>query len=131
VLIENIIQGTTWKHAIVGIGLNINQTDFPSHLKNATSLKNISGQEHEIPGLLRAICHSIEMRYLELKTENPDDIHKQYLNRMYRLGKEHVFRTDGLERSGKIIGVNEQGLLDVEFAGNRRTFGFKEIEFVI
>jgi BirA family biotin operon repressor/biotin-[acetyl-CoA-carboxylase] ligase len=131
ILIENIIQGAKWKHAIVGIGLNINQTNFPGYLKRATSLKKISGHDHDLNELLEAICKNIEVRYLQLRTGEFEQISLQYLNRVYWLGEEHLFRTEGTENRGKIVDINEQGLLYVEFLGNRRTFGFKEIEFVI
>jgi BirA family transcriptional regulator, biotin operon repressor / biotin---[acetyl-CoA-carboxylase] ligase len=34
ILIENVILGTAWKYAIVGIGININQVAFPQYLTN-------------------------------------------------------------------------------------------------
>src|SRR6201996_2639796 len=40
-LIENILSGNTIKHAIVGIGLNVNQEKFPETAVNATSVKQI------------------------------------------------------------------------------------------
>jgi BirA family biotin operon repressor/biotin-[acetyl-CoA-carboxylase] ligase len=131
ILIENIIQGSIWKHAIVGIGLNVNQTNFAPHLKNATSLKKILHKDYEISVLLEAICKNIETQYLQLKAKKIDKINQQYLNRMYRLGEEHLFRTKGIEKPGKIIDVNEHGLLHIKFAGHDNSFSFKEIEFVI
>jgi len=131
ILIENIIQGTMWKHAIVGIGININQTNFAPHLKNVTSLKKNLHQDYEINTVLEAVCKNIEVRYLQLKAQNFDQINRNYLRSMYRLGEMHLFRTEGIEKAGKIIDVNERGLLHIEFLGNHRTFGFKEIEFVI
>src|SRR5687768_13782589 len=46
ILIENIVQGTNWKHAIIGIGININQTDFGDFIK-AVSLKMIIGKAYD------------------------------------------------------------------------------------
>ena len=131
ILIENIIQGANWKHAIVGIGLNINQTDFPAHLKNATSVKQITGHDQDIRLLLNEICKNVEARYLQLKALKFDAINKSYLDLMYRLNEMHIFRTEGTEKQGKIVSVDDNGLLNVDFLGNHRTFGFKEIEFVI
>ena len=131
ILIENIIQGTKWKHAIVGIGLNINQTDFPPYLKNATSVKKIIGHDHGISSILSEICKGIEAWYLQLKALKFDEINKRYLELMYRLNELHLFRAEGTEKQGKIVSVEDSGLLNVDFLGNHRTFGFKEIEFVI
>lgn len=131
ILIENIIQGTNWKHAIVGIGLNVNQTDFPEHLNQATSIKKILGEEQDKGSLLNKICKGIEGWYLQLKASKFDTINERYLDVMYRLNETHLFRTEGTVREGKIVSVEDNGLLNVDFLGNHRTFGFKEIEFVI
>jgi BirA family biotin operon repressor/biotin-[acetyl-CoA-carboxylase] ligase len=131
ILIENIIQGSNWKHAIVGIGLNVNQTEFPEHLSNATSIKHILGKELDTRSLLNDICKSVEAWYLQLKASKFDSINKRYHDVMYRLNETHVFRTEGTYKQGKIVSVEDNGLLNVDFLGNRRTFGFKEIEFVI
>src|SRR5215210_6618050 len=34
ILIENVLKGEEWKHSIVGIGININQTLFPPGIRN-------------------------------------------------------------------------------------------------
>ena len=131
VLIENIIQGTKWKHAIVGIGININQTEFPDCVRNVTSLKNILGKEYDVNIIMSAICLSVERQFLLLRSSKAKLIHEEYLKRLYRLGETHLFRVNGEELQGKICDVGPSGLMDVEFLGNRRTFGFKEIEFII
>src|SRR5690606_26474526 len=42
ILIENILKGKTWKSAVVGIGINVNQTSFPPEIQTrATSVKQI------------------------------------------------------------------------------------------
>lgn len=131
ILIENIIQGSNWKHAIVGIGLNVNQTTFPANLNNATSIKKILGTDLDLKLLLASLCKAIEGWYLQLKASKYDAINKHYQDVMYRLNETHKFRIGGTEMQGKIVGVEDNGLLNVDFLGNHRTFGFKEIEFVI
>ena len=43
ILIENIIRGVGIRQSVIGIGLNVNQQNFPKSIGNATSLKNIYG----------------------------------------------------------------------------------------
>lgn len=38
ILIENVFRGTQWANSVIGIGLNVNQKDFPEHLPHATSM---------------------------------------------------------------------------------------------
>ncbi|MFT4061997.1 MAG: biotin--[acetyl-CoA-carboxylase] ligase [Edaphocola sp.] len=47
-LIENIFRGMQWSWAVVGIGLNVNQTNFPADMPNATSLAAASGLRYDL-----------------------------------------------------------------------------------
>jgi BirA family biotin operon repressor/biotin-[acetyl-CoA-carboxylase] ligase len=49
ILIENIIRGQKWCYAIIGLGLNIRQKQFPAELPLATSLSIASqGKDHKV-----------------------------------------------------------------------------------
>jgi BirA family biotin operon repressor/biotin-[acetyl-CoA-carboxylase] ligase len=130
-LIENIIQGSTWKHAIVGIGLNVNQLVFSENLKNATSLKVLLNREYNKRTLLTDLCIAIEQWYQKLKALAFAEIETEYFTRLYRSAGDHKFRVKGEEVTGKITDVTQSGLLVVDFLGNHRTFDLKEIEFLI
>ena len=55
ILVENTIHGGMIDFSIVGVGLDLNQTDWPSELPNPVSLKDLTGKEydtHEELGLL-------------------------------------------------------------------------------
>ncbi len=41
-LIESVVTGQTWDWAVVGIGMNLNQTSFPVEIPNAISLNQIT-----------------------------------------------------------------------------------------
>src|SRR5690606_16121061 len=45
ILIENILQGNSWKESIIGIGINVNQEDF-GDLENACSIKQLLHREY-------------------------------------------------------------------------------------
>ena len=45
ILIENLLRGTTWTWAVIGIGMNINQSTFSSAAVNSVSSNPISLQE--------------------------------------------------------------------------------------
>ena len=48
ILIENILHGKQVSASIIGIGLNLNQTCFPSDLPNPVSLKMLTGQDYNL-----------------------------------------------------------------------------------
>lgn len=49
VLIENVLRGSQWHYAVIGLGLNILQDNFPAELPHATSLRAASGLSFEVP----------------------------------------------------------------------------------
>ncbi|MFM6976020.1 MAG: biotin--[acetyl-CoA-carboxylase] ligase [Sphingobacteriaceae bacterium] len=131
ILIENIIQGNRWKHAIIGIGLNVNQTHFPPELNKAISIKNILQTDCDLNQLLADLCKAVEVRYLQLKAGKLAALHQDYLNALYKFEENSAFRLNGALKNGKITGISPIGLLQVDLAGEAREFGLKEIEFVI
>jgi BirA family biotin operon repressor/biotin-[acetyl-CoA-carboxylase] ligase len=129
ILIENTLEVINIKSAIVGIGLNINQTQF-SHPK-AISLKNILQIDFFLPEVLEKILECLEMRYLALKDKKFSSLRQDYLSRLYWYKEEHLFRDDaGSEFVGQIIGVQENGRLIIQVEGGVYFFNFKEVIFV-
>ena len=131
ILVENIIQGSRWKHAIIGIGLNVNQTEFPAGLEQAASIKNILQTDCNLEELLADLCRAVEARYLQVKAGKFDRLHRDYLDALFRFEEDNTFRLNGALKKGKITGISPEGLLQLELEGEARQFGFKEIEFVI
>ena len=129
-LIENIVQGNKIKHAIIGIGLNVNQENFPENLKNVTSLKQELHQDYDLMGLLGEICSAIEARYLQLKAGSLKKINEEYLNRLYLKDQWASFKFDGMIQHGKIVGITNIGQLILETDDETRVFNNKEIEFL-
>src|ERR1700759_4538285 len=52
-LIESVVTGQTWTWAIVGIGMNLNQSSFPAEIPNAVSLNQITGVTYEPVNIVR------------------------------------------------------------------------------
>jgi BirA family transcriptional regulator, biotin operon repressor / biotin---[acetyl-CoA-carboxylase] ligase len=67
-LIENMILGGQIKNSVIGIGVNINQENFPESLSNAISVKQILHGDYDLKTLLSDICRNIEAYYLHTKT---------------------------------------------------------------
>jgi BirA family biotin operon repressor/biotin-[acetyl-CoA-carboxylase] ligase len=129
-LIENLIQGNQIKHAIIGIGLNVNQTIFPSILQNVTSFKKILHTDYDLNALKNEICRSVEARYLQLKAGKYEMMHSEYIDKLYRLNSWAYYRINGQAVAGRIAGVNVHGFLQVETESGLKQFDLKEIEFI-
>ena len=132
ILIENILKGKVWKSAVVGIGINVNQTTFPDAIdKKTTSVKQILHRDCELSNLLTDLCKHIERAYLVLKSGRFDAVLTDYKQQLYRLGELHPFLVDGIKVGGILRGVTEKGRLQLDFNGHFVDFDIKEIAFVI
>ena len=130
-LIENLVQGRQIKNSIIGIGLNVNQDDFPPTLSNATSIKQILHADYDLKTLLSEICRHIEAWYLNLKAGNILAVRKAYLSRLYWLNESKTFKTQNDVFTGAINDVRDNGLLVIKNnIGEELEFSLKEIEFV-
>lgn len=131
ILIENIIQGDQIKHAVIGIGLNINQDSFTADAGNATSLKQILHKNYDLRALLSDICSHIEAWYIKLREAKRETIRIAYLDRLYWLNQQKQFRSNNGTFIGVITNVKSNGMLVVtNEAGAELEFSLKEIEFL-
>ncbi len=129
ILIENILQGSTWKYAIIGIGINVNQTAFSTDAKNPTSIREILHESYVIENLIDEICNLIELHYLELKSGEQNKQKEQYMQYLLGRNEQRFFKIDGVSVEGKIVDIDTNGRLVVDFNGHLSAFNFKEIEY--
>lgn len=143
ILIESALMGKKMASAIVGIGVNINQSFFPTFVQNATSFRQITGQNYNLNVLIEELSKHIEVHYLQLKTGNFRAIQQNYLSHLYRFNTWHLFEdtSNGNVFKGKIVDVQEDGKLVLEERQTanggrwtvndmRRVFDLKEVRFV-
>lgn len=72
ILIESSTDAIGKTFAVVGIGVNVNQTEFPGDLADrATSLRLQSGHVMDRAGLAVAVIGELERRFTQLTTEFP------------------------------------------------------------
>ena len=129
ILIENSLKRTNLEWSVLGIGLNVNQTEFKD--EKACSMALVTGREFSRSTVLESLFRKLESRYLQLKSGGGPALRKEYLSRLYWLGEMHSFRSAGEHFSGKIIGIDKVGRLAVCLTGDEvRYFWIKEIEFI-
>ena len=110
-LIENIIRGSDWSYSIVGLGLNILQTEFPHELPNATSLKIVSGKDFTIAELKDTIRRNI-LEYTTVK-KDANTIMEQYNEYLFKKGNEQFFYDSRSEWKAVIESAQKDGTLRV------------------
>ncbi len=128
-LIENTVKGSTMATSVVGIGLNVNQSDFED-LNHVTSLRNICEQKIDLSVLFSSLMQKIESRYLQLKNHKFEKLKEEYLNNMFGYQKIREFKDNQLFE-GKIVGIDEVGKLLVMKHVNIEAYDLKEISFIL
>ena len=130
ILIENILQGDNWKFAIVGIGININQTEFPEFLPNPVSLKQITGKTFSAVDLAKELCKKIDEKYNELQSKGFDSLLKEYNQRLFKKDQKVKLRKENIIFETTIIEVTSHGQLHTKDSIDRY-FNFGEVEWVM
>lgn len=110
ILIENVIRDKTWLFAVIGVGVNINQTDFGEF--NATSLSVVTGEKYDIISLAKELCGFVENRYEALKS-SPETILKDYTEALYKRNEPVIFKKENELFEAVICGVTDSGSLIV------------------
>jgi BirA family biotin operon repressor/biotin-[acetyl-CoA-carboxylase] ligase len=131
ILIENMVQGAQINNSVIGIGLNINQEQFPDYLPNATSIRQILHRDYDLKALLSEICKCIEACYLQLKAGKASELNQDYLSCLYGINEIRNFKSDGKLFSGIITGVTSRGLLKIKSGETEHEYNLKEVEFLI
>jgi len=131
ILIENTLNGNTIKHSIIGVGLNVNQVQFPTNIGNVSSIKLLSGKNIKNDELLVKLIQSITKFMFFVKEMKFEHLKNLYLKNLYKFNEQVNFIDSTNEKFiGKIIGVEESGRLLVETNNKKiRKFSLKEIKF--
>jgi BirA family transcriptional regulator, biotin operon repressor / biotin---[acetyl-CoA-carboxylase] ligase len=125
ILIENSVQGSVIKQAIIGIGMNINQETF-SHPK-ATSLKLIGGVEFNLEKCIQELLPKLEYRYQQLMGGYFTQLWTAYHDVFYRKDAVTRFEANAVLFDGIPKGIDSAGRLMVLVENHIRTFNVKEI----
>lgn len=133
VLIEHNYAGTTLSRSLLGIGINVNQTQFDPSLPNPLSMAQLTGRRYDRREVLETFERCMLRRYEQLEIGDREALQHDYRSRMYALGEMRPFRyPDGSMIRGAIEGVRPSGELILRHEdGSHHEYLFKEIEFVL
>lgn len=111
ILIENTVSGNKISSAVIGIGLNANQTSFSAEIPNPVSLKMITGKSLDLEKCFQELCVSLEVRYMQLKGGKENLINEEYHKSLYGLNEQREFVINTKNTIAEIVGVDELGKL--------------------
>lgn len=133
ILIEHFYAGANLRKTLIGIGINVNQTEFDPSLPNPTSMLLEGEKRYDREEVLRTFYDCFMARYAQVEQGDGEAVLGEYHRLIYRLGREHRFRLpEGEELTATIEGIESDGALRLRHEdGKSHSYHFKEIEFVI
>lgn len=131
ILIENQLMGEEICSSVIGIGLNVNQTEFGEDIPNPTSLKLETGLSFSIETELLLMTQHIHRAVSQIYRGEVDQIMQAYHNNLYLRGVEHRFYEKSRPIDGIISQVAKSGGMTVilSLSGEQKTYFFKEISY--
>ncbi len=131
ILIENVIKMNKLDHSIIGIGLNVNQTEFKK-LPNASSLKILTGRIFNLDELLQLISKNLKHYFKLLEQGKLDLLKTEYEKKLFRKDKPSSFKDQhGNIFSGFIKGINAIGNLQILLEDDiLKEYDLKEIQLL-
>lgn len=128
ILIENQLNGSMIEYAIIGIGLNVLQTEFEG--MQATSMRKEKGNVLLIRDIVDSIFVRLE-RFFSL-LHATDVLQKHYLENLMQFDEWACYLYDGRMIKARITGVGPTGALELEAEEKQRVFAdLKEIQFIL
>ena len=131
ILLEHGISGGSISHTIAGVGLNLNQREFPDFPQPASSLFLETGKKTKVQDMAEILVKGIMEKYHKLKEGGGLKLEKDYLDRLLGLGERSRFKVETGEVEGIIRGVSEFGELLVEREGQLRSYSHGEIAMIV
>jgi len=131
ILIENTLKKDKIISSIIGIGINVNQTEFQSQLSKATSIQNCINQKTDLNLLTKKVQKKV-ICYMESFQKGAFLIlEDNYLSKLYKKGIPSTFIDSHKNYfMGIINGVSKNGKLQVLLGDDSiKEFGIKEITF--
>ena len=128
ILIEHGIIGKNISHTIVGIGMNVNQIDFPNFPVPATSVFLEKGITPSLQMVAEIVVSRIMSRYEALRNGRGKGLEQEFLDKLYLRNQPAQFKTSEEKFQGIIRGVTDMGELQVERDGRLFTFNHGEID---
>ena len=124
ILIENSVRGNKINHSVIGVGININQSQFLD-LPNATSVFLESGKKHSVEKIAVEVKDTIKKNCTNFKIRETE-LNEFYNSVLYKRNVTTDFTTvDAKKIQGTIIGVKKEGTLSLK-QKNHKVFEYAE-----
>ncbi len=130
-LIQCGLSGEHLQHALIGIGLNVNQRHFPAEAPRATSLALACGRHFDRSAVLEQLLTAVEQRYVQLRQGQGALLSQIYRQHLLGLDQRRIFgRSDGSTFEGTAKEILPDGRLVIQTEEGDLAFGVKELRWI-
>ena len=129
ILIENQLRGNKITSSVIGIGLNILQTEFD--FPGSTSILSILNKSVHKEEVFETLIFELNSSYLQLQNKAYAKLKENYLNNLWLLGVSSIFERNNTFFNGIIRGTDSFGRLEIEDVDGIKTYDLKEIKFTL
>ncbi len=131
ILIESSFKQDAVDYVVVGIGVNVNQTQFPGELeKTATSLRLESGRQVDRIPLFKEIVRSLERIYLTSSTTGFQSIIPEWLSHSTMIDRTISVSHQGTLITGIVKGLSPEGGLVLQTNGSEKVLFAGDVSIV-
>ena len=128
ILIQNLISKNIITHTVIGMGININQTDFTKFFPSATSIQKEIDATLDISNVKDSLLNALAIRFKNYKLNF--DFKSEYLSNLFQKDKVATFESNNKKFMGIIRGVNKSGFLQIETQNYLKEFNLKEVKML-
>jgi BirA family biotin operon repressor/biotin-[acetyl-CoA-carboxylase] ligase len=115
ILMELSAEMDAINHVIIGVGINVNNDDFPDELKDkGTSLKQIKGEKVSRIKVLSTLLEKLEYYYIKAETEGFHDIFESWRSLCVNLDQKVKIAGKNESFEGTALDIDESGALLVK-----------------
>lgn len=132
ILIQNVINGTSLKYSVIGIGINVFQVSFPSSIPNPIALTQVFTIEDSLDILYKKLFEHINQSIVELSNGNTYKQREEYLSLMYKRSEIASFEDrNGVKFKAVISGISNTGKLKLNVNGQAIYYTLNEAKMLI
>ena len=126
ILINNIVKDGLINSSVIGIGINVNQTNF-NNKYIATSLKLLNRKDFELNEIEKMLMKNIKKQSMTLLDKKISLLSSRYNNHLYGKNLYSLFVLNKKRIYAKVIEVNQNGKIKLMF-GDREVNEFFQDE---
>jgi BirA family biotin operon repressor/biotin-[acetyl-CoA-carboxylase] ligase len=121
ILPESVLAGDNLNYMILGIGINVNQDEFPEEIgKKATSIKHSMGTSYPKEHIMERFISNFGDLYFQFLEEGAQEIIEEWKDFCMMLGRDIVIKEGNARFKGIMRGVTIDGYLILQLYNGKK-----------